>query len=172
MIEKYKNHQSIVKIKEVNGDTIRFSFKNSSVKEIGMETSKLSTSKSCLINRISAKIIKSNVTFFSNLMHGNFSNSISQGMFPNNLKLAGITPAHKNEEHQEKGNYRPVSILSPISKVYERVLYNQLYNTFDDILSLSQCGLREGYSTQHCLIVMLARFKESIEKRILWSIIN
>ena len=39
-IEKYKNHPSIVKIKEVNGDTIKFSFKNSPVKEMGMEISK------------------------------------------------------------------------------------------------------------------------------------
>ena len=114
-IEKYKNHPSIVKIKEVNGDTIRYSFKNFSVKEMIMEISKFSTSKSCRINRISAKIIKSNVTFFSNLMHGNLSNSISQGMFPDNLKLADITPGHKNGERQDKGNYRPVSILSPIS---------------------------------------------------------
>ena len=38
-------------------------------------------------------------------MHGNFSNSISQGMFPINLKLADITPAHKMGERQDKGNY-------------------------------------------------------------------
>ena len=52
--------------------------------------------------------------------------TISQGMFPNNLKFADITPAHKNGEQQDKGNSRPVSILSPISKVYERILINQL----------------------------------------------
>ena len=88
-------------------------------------------------------------------------NSISRGMFPNNLKLADITPAHKNGERQLKGNYRPVSILSLISKIYERILYNQLYNTFDNILSISQCG----FSSQHCLIVMLEKFKESIDRK-------
>ena len=69
-------------------------FKNFSVKATGMEISKLSTSKSCLINRIPATIIKSNVTFFSNLMPGKFLATISLGMFPNNLKLVDI-PAHK-----------------------------------------------------------------------------
>ena len=91
-------------------------------------------------------------------MHGNFSNSISQGMFSNNLKLADSTPAHKKGERQDKGDYRPVSILSPISKVYERILYNQLYNA-------SQCGFRGGYSTQHCLIVMLGKLKQSIDRK-------
>ena len=74
-LEKYKNYPSIGKIKEVNGDIIRFSYKNSSITEMGMEISKLSSCKSCLINRISSEIMKSNVIFFSNLMHGNFSNS-------------------------------------------------------------------------------------------------
>ena len=132
---------------------------------MAMEISKLSTSKSCPINTIPAKIIKSNTKFFTTLLHGNLKNSISRGMFPNNLKLADITPAHKNGERQLKGNYRPVSILSPISKIYERILYSQLYNTFGDILSISQCGFRKGFSSQHRLIVMLEKFKESIDRK-------
>ena len=96
-----------------------FSFENCSANEMAMEISKLSTSKSCPINTIPAKIIKSNTKFFTTLLHGNFNNSISRGMFLYNLKLADITPAHKNGECQLKGNYRPVSILSPISKIYE-----------------------------------------------------
>ena len=164
-IEKYKNHPSIVKIKELNSNKMSFSFENCSANEMAMEISKLSTSKSCPINTIPANIIKSNTKFFTTLVHGNFNNSISRGMFPNNLTLADITPAHKNGERQLKGNYHPVSILSPISKIYERILYNQLYNTFDDILSISQCGFRKGFSSQHCLIVMLEKFKESIDRK-------
>ena len=96
------------------------------------------------------------------------NNSITCGTFPNNLKLADITPAHKSGERQDKRNYRPVSILPPISKIYERILHNQLYNTFDNILSISQCGFRKGFSAQHCLIVMLEKFKESIDKNGSW----
>ena len=164
-IEKYKNHPSIVKIKELNSNKMSFTFENCSANEMAMEISKLSTSKSCPINTIPAKIIKSNTKFFTTLLHGNFNNSISRGMLPNNLKLADITPAHKNGERQLKGNYRPMSILSLISKIYERILCNQLYNTFDDILSISQCGFRKGFSSQHCLIVMLEKFKEPINRK-------
>ena len=96
-------------------------------------------------------------------MYGTFSNSITQGMFPNKLKLADITPAHNTGDRQDKGNYRPVGILSPISIVNEGILCNQLYNAFDDVLS--QCGFREGYSTHHCLIVMLEKFKQSIDRK-------
>ena len=168
-IEKYKKHPSIVKIKELNGNSMSFKFNQSSVSEITKEISKLNNSKSCPIITIPAKIIKLNEFFFTNLIHGNFNSSISCGEFPNNLKLADITPAHKNGERQDKRNYRPVSILSPISKIYERILYNQLYNTFDDILSMSQCGFRKGFSAQHCLIVMLEKFKESIDKNGSWG---
>ena len=164
-VEKFKNHPSIVKIKEVNANMENFTFKCASIQEIEMEISKMNTSKSCPIDRIPAKIIKSNVNFFTTLIQSNLNNSISRGMFPSNLKLADVTPAHKNGERQDKSNYRPVSILSPISKIYERILYNQLYNTFDDILSMSQCGFRKGFSAQHCLIVMLERWKKSIDRK-------
>ena len=98
--------------------------------------------------------------------------TISQGMFPNNLKLADITPAHKKGERQDKGNYRPMSILSPISKVYERILYSQLYNAFDDILSISQCGFRRLQYTalSNCHVGKILKIHR--QKRILWSLIN
>ena len=44
-------------------------------------------------------------------------------------------------------------------------MYQQLYEHFNSILSPNQCGFRKGYSTQHCLMVMLKKFKESRNKR-------
>ena len=164
-IEKYKNHPSIVKIKEICNNTTSFSFNTTSASEIAKEISKLSTSKSCPVDSIPAKIIKSNEKLFTTIVSGSFNNTILKGDFPNNLKIANITPVYKSGERQVKENYRPISILSPISKIFERILYNQLYNTFDDILSMSQCGFRKGFSAQHCLIVMLEKFKKSIDSK-------
>ena len=53
-----------------------------------------------------------------------------------------------------------VNILTNISKIHEKLTYNQLYGYFDDIPSPSQCGFGKGYSTQHCLLVMLEKFKK------------
>ena len=71
-------------------------------------------------------------------------------------------PIHKNKDKSDKSNYRPVSILSNYSKAYEKLIYNQLYQYFENILFPSQCGFRKGCSTQHCLIVLTEKFKEAI----------
>ena len=55
------------------------------------------------------------------------------------------------------------SILSHISKIYEKIIYNQLYEYFNDKPFPSQCGFRKGYSYQHSLF-MTEKFKESIDK--------
>jgi len=98
------------------------------------------------------------------LLYNNFNNCIDAGIFPNNLKLADLTPGHKNGDRQDKTNYRPISVLSTMSKIYERVIYDQISIKFNDLLSIYQCGFRKGYSTQHCLIVMLDKWKSSLDE--------
>ena len=52
----------------------------------------------------------------------------------------------------DKANYRPVSVLPPISKIYEKLLQKQINNYIENILSPYLCGYRKGYSNQHALI--------------------
>ena len=52
--------------------------------------------------------------------------ALSQGIFPDSLKFANITPVHKKDEATDKQNYRPVSVLPLLSKVFEKVIYDQL----------------------------------------------
>ena len=54
-------------------------------------------------------------------------------------------------------------MLSNYSKVYEKLIHNQLYQNFENMLFPSQCGFRKGYSTQHCLFVLLEKIKEVID---------
>ena len=63
----------------------------------------------------------------------------------------------------KKNNYRPVSILPNLSNIYEKLIYNQLYDYFDKILLPSQCGFRKGYSSQSCLLAMLENFKKAAD---------
>ena len=80
------------------------------------------------------------------------------------MKLANVTPVHKKGSQSEKGNYRPVSILPNLSKVFERCIYKQIYEYFENILSKYQCGFRKGHSAQHCLIALLEKWQESIDR--------
>ena len=77
--------------------------------------------------------------------------------FYNSLKNAIITPIHKKGAKTPKDNYRPVSILSNISKVYERLMFKQISEYFEPILSKFQCGFRKGFSAQHCQLAMLKK---------------
>ena len=66
-------------------------------------------------------------------------------MFPPDLKLADVNPVYKKISKNSKDNYRSVSILSTISKIYERCLYDQIQVFFDSILSKYQCGFRRDH---------------------------
>ena len=57
-----------------------------------------------------------------------------------------------------------MSILTKISKIYEKLLYDQLSKYFDSLLATNQCGFRKGFSSQYCLLVMLEKFKEAIDR--------
>ena len=83
--------------------------------------------------------------------------------FHNELKEADIVPVHKKKSKFSKENYRPISILPNISKVYERCLYDQISNFFEDVFSKYQCGFRKGYSAQHCLLVMIEKWKKIVD---------
>ena len=80
-----------------------------------------------------------------------------------NLKEADIVPVHKNKSKLSKENYRPISILRNISKVYERCLYDKITEFFDNIFSKYQCGFQKGYSAQHCLLVMIEKWKKVVD---------
>ena len=81
-------------------------------------------------------------------------------MFPDELKLAEVVPVYKKNDKKDKSNYRPISILSNISKIYERCIPTQLNEYFAKFLSKFQCGFRKGFSTQHCLLVMIEKLRK------------
>ena len=80
--------------------------------------------------------------------------------FPNSLKLADITTLHKKGRKGNKENCRPVSILPTLSKILERILFEQISVYFDKFLSDQQCGFWTGYSTQHCLFEFIRKMEE------------
>ena len=57
-----------------------------------------------------------------------------------------------------------MSILINISKIYEKLTYNQLSKYFDSLLATNHCEFRKCFSSQYCLLVMLQKFKEAIDR--------
>ena len=79
------------------------------------------------------------------------------------MKKADIIPIHKKKSKFDIENYRPVSILLVLSKIYERCMFDQMYSYFNQILSKHQCGFRRGQSTQHSLLLMVEKLKKSLD---------
>ena len=77
--------------------------------------------------------------FFSEFIFENVNNMIARDIYPEQLKWAHVKPAHKKGSRTDKENFRPVSI-------YERCLFKQLTNYFEDLFSKYQCGFRKGFS--------------------------
>ena len=80
------------------------------------------------------------------------------------MKHADSVPVYKKNNKCEKENYRPASFQSNLSKIYEKLMYNQIYDYFDNILFPSQCGFQKEYSAQHCLPVIIEKIKEAIDR--------
>ena len=163
-IRKYTNHPSILKIIEFYGnEKEKFSFKHTTFETVYNEIMSLNLSKASPKDSLPARIIKDNCDIFAQKVYIDFNLSINLGTYPNNMKLADVTPTYKKGGHTNKENYRPVSILPVLSKVYERLLNNQMHSFIESKLSKDQCGFRKGYSAQYCLIILIEKWRASID---------
>ena len=164
-IFKFKDHPSIIKIKDNVHVESKLIFDMINEEEIIHQIKNLNVNKPTTFNNIPVKIILENKDICSPFIYKIFNESIKSGTFPDNLKMADVTPAYKKEDPSMKENYRPVSILPPISKLFEKIMYEQIYNYMNDHLSDYLCGFRAGYSTQYCLILMLEKWKKALDKK-------
>ena len=91
-----------------------------------------------------------------------FNLSIEKRIFPDDLKIAKITPIYKADD---LSNYRPISVLSCFSKILERIKYNRLYQylTENKILYPKQFGFQTGHSTEHAVLQLVDQILESFE---------
>ena len=83
--------------------------------------------------------------------------------FANGLKLADIVPVFKKDDSTFVKNYRPVSLLPIISKIFERIMLNQVTDYMNGYLSPHLCGYRKGFSTQTALSSLIEKWKQILD---------
>ena len=142
----------------------KFLFENITESMVQKQIASLNKNKPTTFNNIPPRILVENSDIISPFITNIYNNSKSNSEFPPTLKLADITPAHKKCDRTIDDNYRPVSILPPISKVFERSMYEPIYSYVDKYLSPSLFGFRKGFSTEYCLIVMLEKWKKAMDQ--------
>ena len=92
--------------------------------------------------------------------------SFSNGIFPESLKLANIIPIHKKDDKTFVNNYRPISLISNIDKIMEKLIYQRLYLFLEhnNIIYHNQFGFRYNHSTEYALIARTQEIQNACDK--------
>ena len=95
-----------------------------------------------------------------------FNRSIISGIFPTEWKSTKVIPLFKQGEHSELNNYRLISIIPVVAKVFERIVYNQFYEylTENNLISCNQSGFRSLHSTVTALLETKDNWAFNIDK--------
>ena len=135
-------------IKENIKDENKFSFQDTTKEDLQLQIKNLDTKKAMVENDIPTKILLKTNDIVSNHLSNFFNESKKQQHYPTMLKIADITPLHKKDEKTLTKNYRPVSLIPVVSKLYERNMYNQINEYIQNHLSPYLFGFRKGHSTE------------------------
>ena len=126
----------------------------------------LKTSKAAGPDKISARLVKDSAEVICQTLTLIFNRSLQQGIFPEDLKTAFVSPIFKDGDKADCSNYRPISVLSIVAKIFEKIVYNQLITYIDEnnILSNNQFGFRKSHSTSTSMLDATNNWLLNIDK--------
>jgi hypothetical protein len=118
---------------------------------------KLASKNSCDVNGVSTRMIKSVGNEIATPLSHIFNLSLTNGKFPTQLKKCRVIPIYKAGDHTECDNYRPISLLSSISKILEKIVAEKLIEHLlsNDLLYLHQYGFLPSRSSEQNLIQII-----------------
>ena len=136
-----------------NGDVIKF---------IDLLKPKTSSSH----DRLSNKILKFVKHELAEPLKNIINNCLNNGKFPNSMKIAKITPLYKKDNKYDFNNYRPISILPSLSKVFEKIIHKQISDYFESnkLFYVSQYGFRRRHSTELATIELVDKILIEMDK--------
>ena len=112
-------------------------------------------------------VIKQVNNILSHLLCQTINSSLTHGIFPQVLKTAKVIPIHKSGSKADVSNYRPISLLSVFSKIYEKIMYSRLtsFLTKNNIIYPRQYGFRAQHSSEHALLDAQNTILSSLDKK-------
>ena len=139
---------------------IKLSLHHVTVDQVKKLLKKLKNTTSTSIDELDNFAVKTSADIIAGPLHHIIVLSINQNKFPTSWKYSKVIPLHKKLSQLERKNYRPVAILSPLSKILEKVAYSQIYEYFtrNKIFHPNLHGYRGNRSTQTALLQMYDRW--------------
>ena len=147
LLIKFFDHPTIKKIKQNFNIASKFSFE-----PVSTNASYLEDLKS---NKSVGRDIQTNILKECNFTFSVLADDIENDTFPDCLKEASVTKVFKKDDPLDKGNYRPVSILPLFSKVFEKLIYNQISNYI----------YREFFEFIHTLFKLLHSWEKELDQQ-------
>ena len=135
--------------------------------EINEYIDMLNVSKASGPFSVPTNILINNKDVFLHPLTTVINKSITEGVFPNLLKTATVCPIYKKGNKTLCANYRPISLLSNIGKIFERAMYNRIevfLNEFELIYE-NQFGFRKKHSTNHALISIVEQIRKNLDNK-------
>ena len=126
----------------------------------------LDSNKSTGPDEIPVKLLKLSALLIAKPLSDLFNKSLSSGVYPSKFKEANIRPIYKNKgSPSDYTCYRPISILSSLSKVFERIVYQRIYShlTEHSLLTDKQSGYRRNHSTEQQLLYLTHNMHKSLD---------
>lgn len=159
-----EHHPSIKIIKENKPEKEELNFSPVDPEFVKKQINKINIKKATGKDGISSKILKLSESEISNPISKIINKSFESAVFPDKLKEAQVIPLHKKSNTLDKGNYRPVSILPMISKIFERSIENQLVEYFNSFFHIFLSAFRKGYGCQTALLKIIEDWKKALDQ--------
>ena len=163
ILDSFNDSPSVDKIKQKHNNDV-FSFSCFSEVDVVRTIKNLPNNKASVFGDIPVQILKQSIEKFAFTITKSFNDCLRIDTFPDILKLADISPVYKKGDITNKENYRPISTLSNLSKVLERLMYDQIDSYMENKLSKLLTGFRKNHSTQHALLRTIETWKTHLNK--------
>ena len=151
---------------KVNPEGKRFQFTRVKESDVLKILKNLNTSKAAGIDNLPPKMLKDAAEDLSAPLCSLINKSLQESLFPTSEKCEQIIPVFKSGDPAILDNYRPITVVPVLSKVIEKIIYNQLsqYLESNGLLCSRQFGFRHGRSTQHAVTLLSEEVRQNIDK--------
>ena len=153
--------------------TQTFSLKIPTVGEVRNLLRKLNGRKAAGLDKIPCKLLKVAADIIAPSLTKIYQRSILSGIFPLEWKLARVTPVFKKGKLNNPCNYCPISVIPTVAQIFEKIVYDQLYNYLNDnnLLTSCQSGFRSLYSTLTAVIETTNNWSVNIDDGLLNGVV-
>ena len=127
----------------------------------------LSKNKASGYDEVPVKLLQEAAEYVCEPLSYIFNISLSAGIFPDDLKIAKVIPLFKKGEKDKPSNYRPISVLPIVSKIFEKLVNARLITFLENnnVLFEHQYGFRRGYSTKHSLVNLMDQISKCVDNK-------